>query len=66
MRVLALAERADETPGAPWTRREQAVLRKVYPVAGIKGCARFLPSRGLKAIRQRAAKLGIRREFRRG
>jgi hypothetical protein len=44
---------------APWTNRQHAILREVYPVDGLSGCADALPQHSLWAIRHRLSVLKI-------
>jgi len=49
--------------GTSWTAEEDALLAEFYPAEGAGGVAERLPERTRSAIEQRAARLGVRRQF---
>lgn len=51
------------TNGEPWTDFEDMIITSIYPVQGNKGVALVLTERSLDAIRKRASKLLVVRNF---
>lgn len=61
VRMLGLRKAVDHGGRFPWTRRQETILRKLYPDHWTRELRKHLPSHSMASIHTRARQLGIRK-----